>query len=214
MSTAITLVGRRTVLGHGQFGVVLKGKTGAGDNVAIKMGLADLAVNEVDYANPSHKAEIQAKQDPGKRGTEREQLKQEATIMKAMKAQSVSNDTIIKYLGEKQEGDQVVELYLEWVDGKSLLELKDTLTSDQRTSILKEVALTLKYLRDKGFCHMDPHGNNVMITTVGSKVKLIDFGIARQGAGPGPKMMEKQKFDALVLVVLGAGNGADIKAML
>ncbi|KAG0204539.1 hypothetical protein BGX31_003149, partial [Mortierella sp. GBA43] len=189
-------------------------KTQAGHNVAIKMGLADLAVNEVDYANPRHKAEIQAKQNASKRGTEREQLKQEATIMKAMKAKGVVNDVIIKYLGEKQEGDKVVELYLEWVDGRSLLELKDSLKNDQKVSILKEVARTLKYLRDKGFCHMDPHGNNVMITTGGSKVKLIDFGIAREGPGAGPKMMEKQKFDTLVLAVLGAGNGADIKAML
>lgn len=71
-------------------------------------------------------------------------------------------------------------LIMEYVEGKPLNELLEegSLSTAQKTSIIKQVLEALEYARGKGVVHRDLKPSNIVIKN-DNHAKLIDFGIAK-----------------------------------
>ena len=71
-------------------------------------------------------------------------------------------------------------LVMEFVEGKPLNQVieEDSLTEEEKVSILKEICEALDYAREKNVVHRDIKPQNVIITP-DKTAKVIDFGIAK-----------------------------------
>ena len=70
-------------------------------------------------------------------------------------------------------------IVMEWIEGETL----DVFLSKQddrqaRIKIIKEIVAALGYLHQKDVMHQDLKPTNILITSAGSSVRLIDFGLA------------------------------------
>ncbi|GAB4276487.1 MAG: hypothetical protein Kow0029_18500 [Candidatus Rifleibacteriota bacterium] len=74
-------------------------------------------------------------------------------------------------------------LVMEYVEGKSLAEVKDTLGNDRTKAvpIMLQIAEGLSACHEKGIIHRDLKPSNIIINNAGL-VKILDFGIAKTGA--------------------------------
>ena len=91
---------------------------------------------------------------------------------------ALDHPSIIRYL--KFDGNAIYE---EYIDGKSLrmmLDEEDERLKDKRfiAKICRELLEAVEYMHSMGVLHLDIKPENVMITRVGNKVKIIDFGCA------------------------------------
>ncbi len=81
-------------------------------------------------------------------------------------------------------GMELVEPYgmcivMEWVEGETLDEFLSKQDDRQtRINILREIVAALGYLHQKDVIHQDLKPANILITSTGSSVRLIDFGLA------------------------------------
>lgn len=91
---------------------------------------------------------------------------------------SLQHPYIVRYLQFENNA-----IYEEFVDGKTLRQMLDTgdgLLRDRRfiAKICRQLLEAVEYLHSKGILHLDLKPENVMITRVGSNVKIIDLGCA------------------------------------
>lgn len=67
-------------------------------------------------------------------------------------------------------------LIFEYFEGRSLKELMEQLTIDQKLDIIIEVTSTLCALHEKNFAHKDLKPDNILVSLDDKRVKILDFG--------------------------------------
>jgi serine/threonine protein kinase len=98
---------------------------------------------------------------------------------------TLEHSSLVKCL-EVGEADDLHYMVLEYVDGKDLgqiLQDRGYVPEAQTLAILLSVARGMAYAHSKGLVHRDMKPANIMLTKKG-EVKVMDFGLARQTAGP------------------------------
>lgn len=104
----------------------------------------------------------------------RENLEKEYEI-----TSQLDNKFIRKALGLESVQGLGECIVFEYVDGKSLAEhvRVGTLNEKQIKSILVDLCDALNYMHQHGVCHCDLKPENIMVTAVDSRVKIIDIGL-------------------------------------
>ncbi len=67
---------------------------------------------------------------------------------------------------------------MEYIPGKDLKQLRDTISREEALRIVKDVASALDFVGKKGIVHRDVKPENIMIHQSDNRVILMDFGIA------------------------------------
>ena len=67
---------------------------------------------------------------------------------------------------------------MEYIPGKDLRDLKDSISREDALRIVKDVARALDFAGNKGVVHRDVKPENIMIHETDNRVILMDFGIA------------------------------------
>ena len=67
---------------------------------------------------------------------------------------------------------------MEYIPGKDLKQLKDTISREDALRVVKDVAAALDFSGKKGIVHRDVKPENIMIHQSDNRVILMDFGIA------------------------------------
>ena len=67
---------------------------------------------------------------------------------------------------------------MEYIPGKDLRDLKDSISREDALRIVKDVARALDFAGNKGVVHRDVKPENIMIHDTDNRVILMDFGIA------------------------------------
>lgn len=67
---------------------------------------------------------------------------------------------------------------MEYIPGKDVKQLKDSITREEAIRIVKDVASALDFVGKKGIVHRDVKPENIMIHQSDNRVILMDFGIA------------------------------------
>ncbi len=158
------LIGRKILhyqiiekLGEGGMGVVYKAKdTKLEREVAIKFLPRQIAAN----------------------GEERERFKIEA------KAAAAHNHPNIATIHAIEEVDDEMFIVMEYIEGRELKEQVESgkLKVEKVMDIATQIAEGLQAAHKKGIIHRDIKSSNIMITA-GDKIKIMDFGLAKIGAG-------------------------------
>ena len=74
--------------------------------------------------------------------------------------------------------DKYHYMSMEYIPGKDLKQLKDTISREEALRVVKDVAAALDFAGKKGIVHRDVKPENIMIHQSDSRVILMDFGIA------------------------------------
>ncbi len=104
----------------------------------------------------------------------------------AQAAANLNHPNIVNIYDWGNEGDQYY-IVMEYVEGR---DLKDVLRSEGRilperaAEITAEISAALQFAHRRNLVHRDIKPHNIIITNLG-QVKVMDFGIARQGNGGG-----------------------------
>ncbi|CAI5446581.1 unnamed protein product [Caenorhabditis angaria] len=141
-------------LGKGSFGTVIKGKL-------LKLDL-DVAIKRLnDQANETAFAEAL----------------QETRVMRKL-----DHNNIVKLFGIVIDSMPLM-IVMELVDGNSLSKVLRgrTLPNGYRMSFIVGLMYGLAYMHDRGYIHRDVAARNVLVSKDWQKVKLIDFGLSRNG---------------------------------
>lgn len=67
---------------------------------------------------------------------------------------------------------------MEYIPGKDLKQLKDSISREEAIRIIKDVAAALDFAGKKGIVHRDVKPENIMVHKSDNRVILMDFGIA------------------------------------
>ncbi len=74
--------------------------------------------------------------------------------------------------------DKYHYMSMEYIPGKDVKQLKDSITRKETIRIVKDVARALDFVGKKGIVHRDIKPENIMIHQADNRVILMDFGIA------------------------------------
>ena len=74
--------------------------------------------------------------------------------------------------------DKYHYMSMEYIPGKDLKQIKDSISREETLRIVKDVAAALDYAGNKGIVHRDVKPENIMIEQSSNRVILMDFGIA------------------------------------
>ena len=108
---------------------------------------------------------------------EKSRFIQEAKTASAMNHPNVCTIYSIEEY-ENKEGDNQLFIAMEFVDGKTLSDKKETLSDKQKLEISAQVAEGLAAAHEKGIVHRDIKPDNIMIRKDGI-VQIMDFGLAK-----------------------------------
>ena len=70
-------------------------------------------------------------------------------------------------------------LSMEYIDGKDLKAVRQTLSLKQKIEAVKDIAKALDYAGIKGYVHRDIKPENILLNSADGRAVLTDFGIAR-----------------------------------
>ena len=107
----------------------------------------------------------------------REEFLREAKI-----ASGLQHENVVRVYDFGQEGDRPF-IVMDFVEGEDLGECirSATFTSiPQKLEVARQMAAALKYIHQQGIVHRDVKPGNFMHSEADGKVKLLDFGIAKQ----------------------------------
>ncbi|MDO8770391.1 MAG: serine/threonine-protein kinase [Burkholderiaceae bacterium] len=103
------------------------------------------------------------------------------------------------YEGGYDEDSKTFYLAMEYVAGRSLDKLLDTLPRQAIAPLLKQLAEAAKYLHDKGLAHRDIKPANIVVSDDFSMLTLLDLGVAtRDVEGTDDKQLSGEEFVASV----------------
>lgn len=92
--------------------------------------------------------------------------------------QRLNHSGIIRYQGLVEVADYGLCIEEEFVEGRNLQAyLKEQHTDDEKVSIVNQIADALRYVHQLGMAHRNLKPSNILITSQGNKVKLIDFNV-------------------------------------
>lgn len=149
-----------SLIGRGGMAEVWKAQNSLGVSVAIK----------VLNANLSQDANIV------------ERFKGEARIMAALKHKNIRE---VRDLANLTDGRPCIIMeYLEGADLSSRMKRGESFTNAQLEKWWNQLVSALNYTHEHGYIHRDIKPSNIFITNDGD-VKLMDFGIAKNGIGDG-----------------------------
>jgi len=77
----------------------------------------------------------------------------------------------------QKRGRMYAFIIMDYIEGKTLNNIWEDLSIEERKNIMKLIILGIKTLQSIGFIHLDLHGNNIMITK-NMNVYFLDFGIS------------------------------------
>jgi serine/threonine-protein kinase len=95
--------------------------------------------------------------------------------VRSLIALSTDHDGVVKVFDYFPPGTLITE----WVDGRNLDELVGELTVDRVLQVGIEICDILAFAHSMSIVHRDIKPSNVMVTTRTQRVKLLDFGIAK-----------------------------------
>ena len=166
-------------LGEGGFGITYIGKNiNLGLRVAIKEFYPNGFVNRATVvSNNVTCTDNETAKNIFEKGKTR--FLDEARIL----ARFAKEDGIVSVydLFEENNTAYIVMEYLEGQTLKAYLQSKGKLTPEETLRLLTPVLITLETVHKAGLIHRDISPDNIMLT--GGKVKLLDFGAARDTAG-------------------------------
>ncbi len=88
---------------------------------------------------------------------------------------------VVQTIGMEDVEGVGVAIVMEWIDGETLESLLPTIRNlplEQRQRMADELCEALAYVHSLGIVHRDLKPENIMVTRNGSRIKLIDFGMA------------------------------------
>ncbi len=119
---------------------------------------------------------------------------------------SLNHPNIAGIYGIEEDAGQRF-LALEYVEGETLAEriARGPLTLDDTLDVCRQVAAALEAAHEGGVVHRDLKPGNIKITPAG-EVKVLDFGLAKGGAGAGSESASDLSHSpTLTLAATGAG---------
>ena len=92
--------------------------------------------------------------------------------------QRLNHSGIIRYQGLVEVEGYGLCIEEEYVEGRTLQAyLKENHTDDEKIAIINQIADALRYAHQQGVIHRNLKPSNVLVTTQGDYVKLIDFSV-------------------------------------
>ncbi len=162
-------------LGEGGFGITYIGR-----DIKLDMKVAIKEFYPNGYVNRSNTIATQVNSSitEGRRAffeKGRDRFLKEAQILAKFSGEQGVVD--VRDFFEENNTAYIIMEYLDGVDLKTYLKRNGTLTPEQTIQLLMPVMNSLKKIHAQGLIHRDISPDNIMI--VGDKVKLLDFGAAR-----------------------------------
>lgn len=115
--------------------------------------------------------------------TLKEEYRERVLLRNALKRefkqyQRLNHSGIIRYQGLVEVDGYGLCIEEEYVEGRTLQAyLKENHTDDEKIAIINQIADALRYAHQQGVIHRNLKPSNVLITTQGDNVKLIDFSV-------------------------------------
>ena len=115
--------------------------------------------------------------------TLKEEYRERVLLRNALKrefkqCQRLNHSGIVRYQGLVEVDGYGLCIEEEYVEGRTLQAyLKENHTDDEKIAIINQIADALRYAHQQGVIHRNLKPSNVLVTTQGDYVKLIDFSV-------------------------------------
>ena len=115
--------------------------------------------------------------------TLKEEYRERVLLRNALKrefkqCQRLNHSCIVRYQGLVEVDGYGLCIEEEYVEGRTLQAyLKENHTDDEKIAIINQIADALRYAHQQGVIHRNLKPSNVLVTTQGDYVKLIDFSV-------------------------------------
>ena len=115
--------------------------------------------------------------------TLKEEYRERVLLRNALKrefkqCQRLNHSGIFRYQGLVEVDGYGLCIEEEYVEGRTLQAyLKENHTDDEKIAIINQIADALRYAHQQGVIHRNLKPSNVLVTTQGDYVKLIDFSV-------------------------------------